>query len=115
MRVEVDNFGSNVINNSKKLRTMLEQKEFVKVFETFVVGLPWMCDPVKFSTHMRRKDVLLLNQMAEIGLASPELKGLLTGDIEKDVRAVLKDMMEKAQLNEFVEGLQGLLIGKERG
>jgi hypothetical protein len=54
--------------------------------------------------------------MAEVGLASADLKGLIIGDIEKDVRAVLKDMMEKAELNEFVEGLQDLLlVGKEKG
>jgi hypothetical protein len=90
---------------------MLAQKEFVKVFETLGTRFPWMSDPVKVNIHMKRKDVLLFIQMAEIGLASADLKGLIIGDIEKDVRAVLKDMMEKAQLNEFVEGLQDLLLG----
>lgn len=93
---------------------MLAQKEFVKVFETLVTRFPYMADPVKLNIHMKRKDILLFIQMAEIGLASPDLRGLLTEDMQKELRAVIREMLERGKLNEFLEGLQDLLGLKEK-
>jgi DUF438 domain-containing protein len=91
---------------------MLAQKDFVKVYETLVNRFPWMSDSVKLSIHMKRKDILLLTQMAERGLSSPDLNGLVNDETRQTLKTIVSEMLTKGDLNEFIDGLQDLLIGK---
>lgn len=84
----------------------------MKVYETLVNRFPWMSDSVKLSIHMKRKDILLLTQMAERGLSSPDLNGLVNDETRQTLKTIVSEMLTKGDLNEFIDGLQDLLIGK---
>ena len=91
---------------------MLAQKEFVKVYGTLGSRLPWLSDLVKVNIHLKRKDILLFTQMAERGLASPELNGVVDEETKQALMTVVGEMLVKGDLNEFINGLQDLLVGK---
>lgn len=91
---------------------MLAQKDFVRVYETLVKEFPWMDDTVKITMHMKRKDVLLLTEMAQRGLAIPELRALVNDETKDVLETVIAEMLAKGNLNEFMNGVQNLLVVK---
>jgi len=91
---------------------MVAAKEFVRVFDTLVNRFPLMDEAVKVNIHLKRKDIVLLTELFERGLASAELNTLIGEDTRQSLRTAIDDLLSKAELKEFVAGLREFLAGK---
>ena len=91
---------------------MIAAKEFVRVYDTLVNRFPLMDETVKVSIHMKRKDIVLLTEVFERGLAGAELNALISEDTKQAMRTTIEDLLTKAELKEFVAGLKEFLNGK---
>lgn len=89
--------------------------EVAKVFDT-ILSIPGMSEAVKIDLRMSRKNVLLLNQVIELGIAAKaeDKTGLLNsvpdGDLQ-ELKTLANDCLSKAGLNELSEKLK-LLASK---
>ena len=95
-----------------KSSEMVPAKEYVRVFDTVVNRFPLMNEAVKVSVHLKRKDIVLLAELFERGLASSDLKTLIGEDTEQALRGTIEDLLAKAKLKEFVAGLKEFLAAK---
>lgn len=91
---------------------MVTSKEFVRVFDTLVKTYPGMNESIKIGLHMQRKDVVLLTELFERALASPELSTLISEDTKVTLRSTIDELLTKAKLKEFVSGLKEFLGSK---
>ncbi|WP_410220763.1 hypothetical protein [Pedobacter sp.] len=89
--------------------------DVAKVFDT-ILSIPGMGEAVKIDLRMSRKNVLLLNQVIELGIAAKAedktglLDSLSHGDLE-ELKTLANDCLSKAGLNELSEKLK-LLASK---
>ena len=86
---------------------MLTQKEFAKIYDT-VLQSPGMDEMVKLDLRMKRRDILLLSQIAETGIASQDTGALFSRETIEGVKSAVNEMMEKGKLIEFNERLKQL-------
>lgn len=86
--------------------------DVAKVFDT-ILSIPGMGEVVKIDLKMSRKNVLLLTQVIELGIAAKaeDKTGLLTSvpneDLE-ELKILASDCLGKVGLNELSEKLKGL-------
>lgn len=91
---------------------MMNVNDVAKVFDT-ILSIPGMGEVVKIDLKMSRKNVLLLNQVIELGIAAKgeDKSGLLGSVPEEDLvelRNLAGDCLTKAGLNELNEKLKVL-------
>jgi hypoxanthine-guanine phosphoribosyltransferase len=87
-------------------------KEFLKFYDA-VCCIPWMQEPVKVGVKISRRDVLILSQVIEHGLAKEELKGMIPAEAADGLRAMIVDLLSKTEVPEaFIRSFGELLKGK---
>ncbi|PLK44916.1 hypothetical protein [Emticicia sp. TH156] len=92
---------------------MLTTSDVAKVYDT-ILSIPGMNETVKIELRIARKNVLLLNQVIELGLAakedekSPGLLSSVPPDSLQELKALSEDCLQKAGLTELSEKLSTL-------
>ncbi|OJV71168.1 MULTISPECIES: hypothetical protein [unclassified Flavobacterium] len=86
--------------------------DVAKVFDT-ILSIPGMGEVVKIDLKMSRKNVLLLNQVIELGIAAKadDKTGLLSSLSEEslsELKSLSEDCLSKAGLNDLNEKLKSL-------
>ncbi len=74
-------------------------KEVLKFFNALLRS-PGMNDEVKFTMKLKRRDILLLDEMIDLGIESEELKGVLTPEWSQGLKAMSGQLLEKADISE---------------
>ena len=87
-------------------------KEKLKVYEA-LLSLPGMNESVKVGFSMSRRDVLLLSRVIEAGLNagaadSDSLISLVSDESKEGIKAVIGEILKRAELSEFNEKLKSL-------
>jgi hypothetical protein len=72
----------------------------VSKFFSALLRSPGMNEEVKISMKLTRRDILLLDEMIEIGTGSEELKGVLSPEWSQGLKTLSAQLLEKADISE---------------
>ena len=79
---------------------MFSNKDVTKVYETMLKS-SWMKEEVKVVLKLSRRDILLLNQIIEKGLASEDTKQFIPEEAAGSIREIAAGMLAKAELTDI--------------
>jgi hypothetical protein len=86
-----------------------------KAYET-VLRSPGMEEEVKIVVRAKRREILLMNQVIERGLAEEEKKGGMDGTVLEALKALSSEFLAHAKFSpDFIESWKELTSGKIAG
>jgi hypothetical protein len=90
-------FESHILFLKEKLVRM--NKDVSKFFSALLRS-PGMNEDVKITMKLTRRDILLLDEIIEIGVNSEELKGVLSPEWSQGLKTISGQLLEKAEISE---------------